>query len=368
MNLPFFDLKRQYGELQEEIDAAISRVSASGMYIGGDELREFEREAAEYASVRFAVGLSSGTDALLAALMALGIGEGDEVITTPYTFIATAEVIAFLGASPVFIDVEEDTFNLDPDLLESKISARTKCIIPVHLFGHMADMPRIREIADRYGVPLVEDAAQAIGATIGGTMACGFGVAGCLSFFPSKNLGAFGDGGMVLTNAEEVEREIRVIKEHGSAVRYRHGRIGINGRLDALQAAVLRVKLKHLDRLVTRRREHTAAYDEGLARYVKVPVVRDGYGHVYNQYTIRTDRRDELAEYLRERGVPTAIYYPIPLHLQEVFRYRGYGEGDFPVSESLSRSVLSLPVFPEMTVDERDYVIETIVSFFEDKH
>ena len=367
MKVPFFDLKRQYGVLQDEIDAALKRVSESGIYIGGEELEIFERDSADYASVRHAIGLSSGTDALLASLMALGVGEGDEVVTTPFTFIATAEVIAFLGARPVFVDVDERTFNLDPDQLESRITGRTKCIIPVHLFGQMADMVRIMEIAEKHAIPVVEDAAQAIGATIGDTMACGFGIAGCLSFFPTKNLGGFGDGGMVLTNSDDVAREIRVIKQHGSAVRYRHGRIGINGRLDAIQAAVLRVKLEHLDRWAADRRKHAAVYNERLAPYVTVPETQDGYGHVYNQYTIRSDRRDELVEYLQGRGVPTTVYYPLPLHLQEVFHYLGHGEGDFPVSEALSRSVLSLPVFPEMTPDEREFVIQTVVSFFEEK-
>jgi dTDP-4-amino-4,6-dideoxygalactose transaminase len=295
MELPFFDLKRQYGTLQEEIDDALGRVSRSGIYIGGEELREFEREAADYASVRHAIGLSSGTDALLASLMALGVRDGDEVITTPFTFIATAEVIAFLGATPVFVDVDNETFNLDPNLLDARITGRVKCIIPVHLFGQMSDMPRILSIAEEHRIPVLEDAAQAIGATIGGNMACGFGAAGCLSFFPTKNLGGFGDGGMVLTNSDDIDREIRVIKEHGSAVRYRHGRIGMNGRLDAIQAAVLRVKLRHLDQWVEKRREHAAVYSERLGRYVNVPVTREGCGHVYNQLTSEREGCPQLS-------------------------------------------------------------------------
>ncbi len=364
MQLPFFDLRRQYSAIGQEIDDAMNRVMRSGMFIGGEELELFERDAADYAHVRCAVGLSSGTDALLATLMALGIGEGDEVITSPFTFISTAEIISFLGARPVFVDVDGETFNLDPGLIEAKITDRTKCIIPVHLFGQMADMHRIGKLAERYGIPVVEDAAQAIGATIGERRAGSFGEAGCLSFFPTKNLGAFGDGGMVLTNSEEMARTIRIIKEHGSEVRYRHSRIGFNGRLDALQAAVLRVKLKYLDRWVKLRREHAAAYSEKLKPFVTVPVLREGYGHVYNQYSILTERRDELADHLRVHGMPTAIYYPIPLHLQEVFRYLGYREGDFPVSESLCSRIISLPIFPEMTSDERNCVIEGVISFF----
>jgi dTDP-4-amino-4,6-dideoxygalactose transaminase len=365
MVLPFFDLKRQYKNYRQEIDEAVGRVVESGMYIGGDEVVQFEHEMAAHAGVGYAVGVSSGTDALLAALMALCVGEGDEVITSPFTFIATAEVVAFLGAKPVFVDVEPYTFNLDPELLEHRITERTKCIVPVHLFGHMADMRRIGDIAKRHDIPVMEDAAQAIGAAIGNKRACSFGISGCLSFFPSKNLGAFGDGGMVLTNSEEVAHNIRVIKEHGSAVRYHHAQIGFNGRLDALQAAVLRVKLSHLDHMAQLRREHAARYNENLSSHVTIPMLRDGYTHVYNQYSILTDRRDELADYLRERGIPTAIYYPIALHMQEVFSNLGHRRGDFPVAESLCDRILSLPIFPEMTVKEQDSVIDGIVSFFD---
>jgi dTDP-4-amino-4,6-dideoxygalactose transaminase len=365
MKLPFFDLKRQYKNYQQEIDEAVDRVVKSGMYIGGAEVEQFEQEMAAHAGVGYAVGVSSGTDALLAALMALCVGEGDEVITSPFTFIATAEVVAFLGAKPVFVDVEPDTFNMDPDLLEDRVTENTKCIVPVHLFGHMADMHRIGEIAKKHGIPVIEDAAQAVGAAIGNSRACSFGISGCLSFFPSKNLGAFGDGGMVLTNSEEVAHTIRVIKEHGSAVRYHHAQIGFNGRLDALQAAVLRVKLSHLDQLAQLRREHVARYNEKLNAHVTIPVLRDGYTHVYNQYSILTDRRDELADYLRERGIPSAIYYPIALHMQEVFSSLGYRRGDFPVAESLCDRILSLPIFPEMTEEEQDSVVDGVVSFFD---
>jgi dTDP-4-amino-4,6-dideoxygalactose transaminase len=365
MKPPFFDLKRQYKKHQREIDEAVNRVVQSGMYIGGTEIEQFERDMAAHAGVGYAVGVSSGTDALLAALMALGVGNGDEVVTSPFTFIATAEVVTFLGAKPVFVDVEQDTFNIDPDLIEDRLTEQTKCIVPVHLFGQMADMKRICDIAGKYDIPVVEDAAQAVGAAIGGRRACSFGISGCLSFFPSKNLGAFGDGGMVLTNSEEVAQTIRVIKEHGSAVRYHHAQVGFNGRLDALQAAVLRVKLAHLDGWAQMRREHAAVYNKKLNAYVKVPVLRDGYAHVYNQYSILTDRRDELAEFLKERGIPVAIYYPIALHMQDVFAYLGYRQGDFPVTESLCRSILSLPIFPEMTAEERGHVIEGIASFFE---
>jgi dTDP-4-amino-4,6-dideoxygalactose transaminase len=364
MNLPFLDHTRKYREIRKEIDEVIQRVAASGRYIGGDEVSLFEEETARYASVRHAVGVSSGTDALLVSLMASGVQAGDEVITTPFTFIASAEVISFLGAKPVFVDIEEDTFNIDPDLIESHITERTACIIPVHIFGHMADMRRITAVARKYRLKVIEDAAQAIGATIESRQACSFGDAGCLSFFPSKNLGAFGDGGMVLTDSDEIAGVVRKLKEHGSAKRYHHSRIGINGRLDALQAAILRVKLRHLERWAQMRRAHAAAYAERLEEFVRVPVSKDGYGHVFNQYSILTQKRDELRMYLQERGVPTVVYYPIPLHFQEVFQYLGYREGDFPVSEEVSGRILSLPVFPELSQDEREYIIETILSFF----
>lgn len=364
MNVPFLDLKRQYAAIKDEIDDAVSRVVSSGVYIGGEEVSSFEREIAEYASVRYAVGVSSGTDALLATLMALGVGEGDEVITTPFTFIATAEVISLLGAQPVFVDIEEKTFNIDAEQLEARISESTKCIIPVHLFGHMAEMERILQIASIHGVRVIEDAAQSIGATINGRMACSFGDAGCLSFFPSKNLGAFGDGGIVLTNDEGIASRVRIIKEHGSDRRYHHSIIGMNGRLDAIQAAVLRAKLGHLEGWIALRAEHARVYTEGLREFVSVPETKDGYRHVFNQYCILTERRDELAGFLRERGIPTAVYYPVPLHLQPVFAYLGHRQGDLPVSEQASRRILSLPVFPELTRREQDHIVQSIRSFF----
>jgi dTDP-4-amino-4,6-dideoxygalactose transaminase len=367
MSLPFLDLTRQYRQLKKELDPAIARVVESGRYIGGQEVEQFEEELAQYCGVRYGVGMASGTDALLACLMAMGIGEGDEVITSPFTFIATAEVICFLRAKPVFVDIENDTFNIDPDLLESKITGRTKCIIPVHLFGHMAEMGKIAEIAERHNLPVLEDAAQAVGASMNGRGACGYGTAGCLSFFPSKNLGAFGDGGMILTNSEEIAKKTAVIKDHGSRKRYYHSVIGFNGRLDALQAAILRIKLRHLESWNEKRRATAAYYSSVLRENVKVPVERDGYRHVYHQYSVLADRRAELCDYLRERKIPTAIYYPLPLHLQEVFGELGYGPGDFPVTEETSRRILSLPIFPEMTTAERTKVADTVVNFFKGK-
>jgi len=364
MNVPFLDLKRQYRMIKDEIDDALRRVVSSGIYIGGEEVSSFEREIAEYVSVRNAVGVSSGTDALLATLMALGVKKGDEVITTPFTFIATAEVISLLGARPVFVDIDEKTFNIDTERLEKAINKKTRGIIPVHLFGHMAEMDRIKRIAEAHGLWIVEDAAQSIGAMLNGRMACSFGDAGCLSFFPSKNLGAFGDGGLVLTNDDSIASGVRIIKEHGSEKRYHHSVIGLNGRLDAIQAAILRVKLRYLESWIERRIEHARVYNEGLDEFVTIPLTKEGYRHVFNQYCILTDRRDELAKFLNERGIPTAIYYPKPLHLQPVFAYLGYGEGDFPVSERISRQILALPVFPELTLEEQDYIIKSIRAFF----
>jgi len=364
MKIPFLDLKRQYRKIKPEIEVAVREVMESGIYIGGDEVASFEKEMAEYTGVKYAISISSGTDALLACLMALGVNQGDEVITSPFTFIATAEVISFLGAKPVFVDIEEDTFNIDPLKIEKNITERTKCIIPVHLFGQMADMEKIMEVVEKYGIPVVEDAAQAVGSSINGKKSCTFGNAGCLSFFPSKNLGAFGDGGMILTNDQELASRIRIIKEHGSSRRYYHSTLGFNGRLDAIQAAILRVKLRYLDSWSEMRRKNADYYNQKLSKHVKVPLQKDGYLHVYNQYSICTENRDELVNYLRESGIPTAIYYPLPLHLQNVFQKAGYREGDFPVSEKISKNIVSLPVFPELNEEEREYIAETIVSFF----
>jgi dTDP-4-amino-4,6-dideoxygalactose transaminase len=367
MNIQFLDLTRQYKALKREIDPAIAGVVSSGRYIGGEEVALFEKELAAYTGVRFGVSMASGTDALLACLMAMGVTQGDEVITTPFTFIATAEVVALLGARPVFVDVEKDTFNMDPDLLESRITDKTKCIIPVHIFGHTADMDKILAVARRNNLRVLEDSAQAVGAAYNGRKACAFGDAGCLSFYPSKNLGAYGDGGMVLTDDEGIARKVAMIKEHGSEKKYSHSFVGFNGRLDTLQAAILRVKLRHLDEWNERRRADAFYYNEVLKSVVAVPVQREGYRHVFHQYSILTDRRDELIEYLGQRGIPTVIYYPVPLHLQNVFSYLGYKAGDFPVVEEASKNILSLPIYPELTESEKKYIAEETRGFFEGK-
>ncbi len=367
MNIPFLDLTRQYKLMKNEIDEALRRVVASGRYIGGEEIQKLEEEIAHYCGTGYGVSVSSGTDALLASLMAVGVEEGDEVITSPFTFISTAEVVYLLRARPVFVDIDPDTFNLDTDLIESSITERTRCIIPVHLFGQMADMHAILDIANRHDLKVIEDAAQAIGSSINGKMAGSLGNTGCFSFFPSKNLGAFGDGGLVITKDPKLSERIKIIKDHGSARRYHHSMLGFNGRLDSIQAAVLRVKLRYLDEWAEKRRRNALYYSERLGKYVKVPVCREGYSHVFNQYSILTKKRDGLVEYLLSRGVPTAIYYPISLHLQEVFQGLGYRKGDFPVAETASEQILSLPVFPELEESEREYIVNAVVSFFEQK-
>ena len=364
MKIPFLDLTRQYAAIKREIDKSIAQVVKSGIYIGGDEVSKLEQEIALYSGARYGISISSGTDALLASLMVTGVERGDEVITSPFTFISTAEVILFLGAKPVFVDIDKTTYNINPGLIESKISERTKCIMPVHLFGLMADMERIIPIAEKYNLSIIEDAAQAIGSSINNRRAGSLGDVGCFSFFPSKNLGAFGDGGMVVTNDESIAQRIALIKNHGSEKRYHHSALGFNGRLDAIQAAVLRVKLRHLEHWAQKRRENAFYYNEKLRDIVKVPALKDGYYHVFNQYSILIERRDELVNYLSSRGVPTAIYYPIPLHLQKVFKPLGYKEGDFPVAEEVSRKILSLPVFPELTEDEREYIAHAVISFY----
>jgi len=358
------DLTRQYEKIGEEIEGAALRVLRSGRYIGGEEVSSFEHEVAEYCGVKYAVGVSSGTDALLLSLMGIGVKAGDEVITSPFTFIATAETCLLLGAKPVFVDVDYETFNINPDLIEEKVTEKTKAIVPVHLFGQMADMDPILKIAKKYNIAVIEDAAQSIGASINGSPACSWGDMGCLSFFPSKNLGCCGDGGMVLTNNEELAKKIRMLREHGSEKKYHHTLVGTNARLDALQAAILRVKLKHVNEWAEARRRNAEFYNKNLTDRVGKPVEKNGFYHVYNQYTIVTDYRDELVRYLDEKGIQSAIYYPVALHLQEVFGSLGYREGDFPVSEELSRKVLSLPIYPELTPEEQEYVVSAVNEFF----
>jgi dTDP-4-amino-4,6-dideoxygalactose transaminase len=366
MKVPLLDLKAQYRTIRDEVRAAVDEVLESQHFILGPQVAKLESKVATYCDVPAAVGCASGTDALYLALRALNVGRGDEVVTVPYTFFATAGVIANVGARPVFVDIEPDTFNMDPAKLDHVITPRTKAIIPVHLFGQCADMLRIEAIATTARIPVVEDAAQAIGATCHGKKAGAMGVIGCFSFFPSKNLGGFGDGGMVVSTDVALAEKMRILRVHGSQPKYFHALVGVNSRLDTLQAAVLLAKLSHLDKWSEGRRKVAAFYDRAFADTAQIvrPVTRPANTHIYNQYTIRVPDRDGLVKHLEAKGVGHALYYPLPLHLQKCFASLGYGEGDFPESERAARETISLPVYPELSPEARSYVAETVRSYF----
>lgn len=372
--IPMLDPSRQHAPLMEEIKEAMARVLSSGAFILGPEVEAFEREMASYLGVKGACGVGSGTDALLLALQALGVGPGDEVITTPFTFFASASCIARLGAKPVFADVDLDTYNLKVEEVEGRITPRTKAVVAVHLFGQMVPLERLKLPE---GVALVEDVAQALGSRrkvekegkVQLMRAGAVGSAGCLSFFPSKNLGAMGDAGMVVSNDEELLERVRRLRNHGSSRAYHHEELGMNSRLDALQAAILRVKLPHLEvwnrerALLASRYEQMMA-ERGLAEIVKTPKVEEGSTHVYHQYVVRVPRRDELMAYLQEEVCDCRVYYPVPLHLQPAFSYLGYRRGDMPNAERLAEEVLALPIFPGMTPDEQERIVEAIARFY----
>jgi dTDP-4-amino-4,6-dideoxygalactose transaminase len=361
MKVPLLDLKGQYATIREEVREALDRVIESQHFILGPEVEALEREVAEYSQCRFAVGLSSGTDALLAALMAFNIGPGDEVLTTSYSFFATAGVIARLGATPVFVDIDTETFNIDPPLIEAAITSRTRAIIPVHLYGQMADMDAILEIGRKHKIPIIEDAAQAIGAELHGRRAGSLGEMGCLSFFPSKNLGGFGDGGMVITNSAELADRVVMLRNHGFRTRYHNEILGGNFRLDAIQAAVLRVKLKYLDRWTEGRQRNAALYREQI-RCAQLPVERPGGRHIYNQFVIRSPNRDALIAHLKQNEIASEVYYPVPLHLQKCFSNLGYQKGRLPVSEQAAETTLALPIYPELTREMIRYIASAINS------
>jgi dTDP-4-amino-4,6-dideoxygalactose transaminase len=366
---PFLDLKAQYQCIKPEIDQAIQRVMDSQQFILGPEVENLETEIAAYIDTRYAVGCASGSDALLLPLMALNVGPGDEVITTPFTFVATAGSIARLGARPVFVDIDPITYNLDPTHLARAITSKTKAVIPVHLFGMAADMDPIMQIANSAAIPVIEDAAQAIGATYGGKSAGSVGLCGTFSFFPSKNLGGAGDGGIITTNDERFADKLNVLRTHGSRTKYDYELLGMNSRLDALQAAILRVKLRYLDSWTEGRQQNAGRYaklftDSKLDGVVSLPKLQPKCNHIYNQYVIRAPRRDELKGHLADSGIPSDIYYPKPLHLQVAFSYLGYKAGDFPVAEAASREVLALPVFPEMTGEQQAQVVDAIQRFY----
>jgi dTDP-4-amino-4,6-dideoxygalactose transaminase len=370
MNVPLLDLKEQNNLLRPEIEAALGRVLDTNAFILGGEVAALEKELADYCQTKHAIGCASGSDALLLALMALDVQPGDEVITTPYSFFATVSSITRLGAVPVFVDIEPDTYNIDPAKIEEKITERTKAIEPVHLYGQCADMDAINAVCKKHNVAVVEDAAQAIGAEENGVRAGAMSEIGCFSFYPSKNLGGMGDGGFMTTNDDAIASKLNALRNHGSEERYYHTWVGVNSRLDGFQGAILRVKLPHLDTWTERRRANADLYrelftDAGLAEEIGLPIERENCRHIYNQFVIRVqNRRDDLRSFLTGQGIGTDIYYPVPLHLQECFAYLGYREGDLPESERAARETLALPIYPELGREQQEYVVDKIAEFF----
>ncbi len=365
MQIKMVDLHRQYLSIKAEIDEAIQSVLTGTDFIMGSAVREFETDLATYLGAGHAVGCASGTDALQVAMMALGIGRGDEVITSPFTFVATAETIALLGATPVYVDIDAKTYNLDVQQIAARITSKTKAIIPVHLYGQPADLAPLLTLAAERGLKVIEDAAQAIGARYHGRSAGTFGDIGCFSFFPSKNLGAYGDGGAMVTNDATLAERCHMVTVHGSKKRYQHEILGVNSRLDTLQAAVLRVKLRHLEAWTEARIRIAHRYNEALKGLeLATPYCAPGVRHVYNQYSIRTSRRDALAEFLKSKGIGHAIHYPLPLNLQPAFRHYVPEGTSFPVAEAVSREIISLPIFPEMPDTEIDAVNGAVGEFF----
>ncbi len=370
MNVPLLDLKEQNDALRPEIEAALGRVLDTNGFILGGEVAELECELAGYCGTKYAIGCASGSDALLLAMMAFDIGPGDEVITTPYSFFATVSAITRLGATPVFVDIDPLTYNINVAQVEAKITERTKAIQPVHLYGQCADMVALNAVADAHGIPVVEDAAQAIGAEENGRLAGAMSAIGCFSFYPSKNLGGMGDGGFMTTDDDELAEKLKALRVHGSKERYHHKWVGLNSRLDGFQGAVLRVKLPHLDSWSERRKANADRYRElfehaGLAAQVGLPFERENCRHIYNQFVIRVlQKRDELRTHLAGKGVGTDVYYSVPLHLQECFAFLGGTHGDMPESERAGRETFALPIFPELKPEQQEYVVESISDFF----
>jgi dTDP-4-amino-4,6-dideoxygalactose transaminase len=365
MKVPFLDLKAQVAPIKEEIKAAINEVIDNTAFAGGPFVEKFEKDFATFCGAKYAVGVGNGTDAIWLALLALGIGEADEVITAPSTFVATAEAISFAGADPVFVDIEPDTCNMDPARLEAAITPRTKAIIPVHLFGQPADMDPILEIAKKHNLFVLEDACQAHGALYKGKNAGTMGAAGCFSFYPGKNLGAFGEAGAVVTDNEETAKKIKVLRDHGQPQKYHHDVIGWNGRMDGIQGAVLSVKLKYLDKWNEARRANAIKYNTLLAGVdgIRLPVEKDYARHVYHLYAIRDPKRNALMAFLGEKGVATGIHYPVPLHMTKAYEYLNLKTGSFPVAELAAAEFCSLPMFPELTDDQISYVCQCIKEF-----
>jgi dTDP-4-amino-4,6-dideoxygalactose transaminase len=373
MHVPLLDLKAQYSTIKAEIEAALADVMESQHFILGPKVEQCEQAIAQYSGCSHAVGVSSGTDALLACLMAENIGPGDEVITTPYTFFATVGAIGRVGATPAFVDIDPITYNLDPSQVSCKVTSRTRAIIPVHLYGQMADMDTVMGVAQKFGLVIIEDAAQAIGAESRGRRAGSIGHYGCFSFFPSKNLGAAGDGGMIVTNDAQRAEKLKCLRAHGSKPKYHHKLVGGNFRLDALQAAVVSAKLPHLDQWTAARQRNARKYDQlfleagfvnarnGSLHFSLPSVVTDR--HIFNQYVIRVSRRDQLQKYLQQRGIGTEVYYPVPMHLQECFAYLGHGVGAYPESERAANETLALPIYPELSAAQLRYVVDSIREF-----
>lgn len=366
MKVPLLDVKAQISTCKNDLLNAIQKVIEDAHFILGPEVKQFEQKLVEYTGAKYAIGCASGTDALLLSLRALDLSAGDEVITTPFTFFATAGAVSNAGATPVFVDIDEKTFNIDPAQIEAKITSKTKCIIPVHLFGQCADMDPIMAIAKKYKLKVIEDAAQSLGALYKGKMSGTMGDLGCYSFFPSKNLGCIGDAGLIVSNDAALAEKVAMLRVHGSKQKYIHAFVGTNSRLDTIQAASLLIKLPYLNEWAQKRAHHAQIYTQAFKTVsaIKTPVINPDCHHVFNQYTICVPRRDELQKYLTDKEIGTAIYYPLCLHLQQCFSHLGYCAGDFPVAEKISRECISLPVYPELSSDQQEYVIQTIKGFY----
>lgn len=366
MKVPMLDLHAQYAPLMPKIREAMERVYADHHYIMGPQVKELEDKMAAYLGIKHAIGCANGTDALVLAIKALGIGEGDEVITTSFTFFATASSIWRNFAKPIFIDIDPKTFNLDPSKIEAAITPNTKAIMPVHLFGQCADMEAIMVVAKKHNLKVIEDNAQGIGSTWNGQMSCSYGDIGTLSFFPSKNLGAMGDAGMCLTNDDDLAAKLRQLRVHGESPKYYHKWVGLNSRLDTMQAAVLSIKLDALADWSKARRANADYYNAHLkdVKGIKTPYIDPKAVSIYNQYTLICEKRDELLSYLQEKGIGCAVYYPLPLHVQECFSSLGYKEGDLPVSEEMAKKVLSIPIYPELSTEQKQYICDAIIAFY----
>ncbi len=362
MNIQMVDLKNQYLKIKDEIDKAISDVVDSCLFIQGPIVGEFERKVARYLGCKYTIGCGSGTDALQIAMMAIGIKPGDEIITTPFTFVATTETIALLGAVPVYVDINEKSYNIDVNKIEEKITSKTKAIIPVHLYGQPAEMDKIMKIAKAHNLKVIEDAAQALGSVYKGGKVCTIGDIGCISFFPSKNLGAFGDAGMISTNDEELALKMKMIVAHGSRKKYYHEVLGVNSRLDSIQAAILNVKLPHLDEYCEARVLSASKYNERFKEHLTIPYEIPDAKHIYHQYSIRVKKRDQMQDFLKENGIPSMIYYPVPLHMQEAYRYN-YKAGDYPVTEMVVQDIISLPIHTELDDEQIDFISSKVLEF-----